>query len=126
MRFSKLSIRSIRGKQDIAAAETAIADQQSQIQETQREIDASRAVLEAEASELQSALSEQESQLPSSVIDQYRRLVSAHGAGTLALVENDTCTACYAIITSQERVQLNVSKILFCRSCGRIMYLDKA
>ena len=115
-----------QGKQHIQAAETAIADQQSQIQETQREIDASLEDLQTEAAALEAALAENESQLPAMMIDQYRRLVSAHGAGTLSSVENNSCTACYAIITAQERVQLNVGKILFCRSCGRIMYLGEA
>lgn len=115
-----------RGKQDIEAAESAIAEQQAQIQTTQREVDASLAGLEAEAAELEAALTERESHIPSKIIDQYRRLVAAHGAGALALVENDSCTACYAIIAPQERVHLNMGKILFCRSCGRIMYLDEA
>lgn len=114
-----------QGKKGIAAAETAIAEQQSQIQETQRQIDLSKTGLEAEAAELEAALTERESHIPSKIIDQYRRLVSAHGAGSLALVENDACTACYAIIAPQERVHLNMGKLLFCRSCGRIMYLDK-
>jgi len=115
-----------QGKQDIEAAETAIGAQKSQIEATQREVDASRQGLETEAAKLESALTEKEAGLPSEVIDQYRRLVSAHGAGALASVENDACTACYAILSPQERVALNVGKILFCRSCGRIMYLDEA
>jgi predicted nucleic acid-binding Zn-ribbon protein len=113
-----------QGKRDIEAAEAAIASQQSQIAETQREVDASRQGLETEAAELEAALAEKEGKLPSEIIDQYRRLVSAHGAGALASVENDACTACYAILSPQERVALNMGKIQFCRSCGRIIYLE--
>jgi len=115
-----------QGKRNIEAAETAIASQKSQIEAIQREMDASRQDLESKAAALEAALAGKEAELPSEVIDQYRRLVSAHGAGALSSVENDACTACYAILSPQERVTLNMGKILFCRSCGRIMYLAEA
>lgn len=114
-----------QAKQHIEAAEAAISDQQAQIEETQREVDASREGLEAEAARLEAALAGKEAELPSAVADQYRRLVAAHGAGALASVENDACTACYAILSPQERVALNVGKIQFCRSCGRMMYPEE-
>jgi uncharacterized protein len=78
--------------------------------------------LQAEAAELQAALKTAESDLPGSVLDQYRRLVQAHGAGALASVENNACTACYAILSSQLIVELKGDKVLFCRSCGRMLY----
>jgi predicted nucleic acid-binding Zn-ribbon protein len=55
----------------------------------------------------------------------YRRLVEAHGSEALAAVEGGVCTGCYVSLTSQQRVQLNSGQILFCSSCGRLMYLPQ-
>ena len=112
-------------QQDIADADEAIKEQQAKIKETEQEVNDAKAGLEEEASQLESELAELEKEIPAAMIDQYRRLVDAHGASCLTLVENDACTSCYAIIAPQERVQLNMGKFMLCRSCGRIMYQNK-
>jgi predicted nucleic acid-binding Zn-ribbon protein len=63
-----------------------------------------------------------ESTLPEAVKAVYRRLVQAHGAGALAAVENNACSACHAILAPQERVQIKTQQHIFCRSCGRLLY----
>lgn len=86
------------------------------------EVGAAEPGLQAEATELQAALKTAEADLPGEITDQYRRLVQAHGASALASVENKACTSCYAILSPQHLVELNMSKITFCRSCGRLLY----
>jgi len=72
---------------------------------------------------LEAAIAEFERTLPGQVKIVYLRLVQAHGAGALALVEKTSCTACNVELAPQSRVELNSGKITFCRSCGRLMYL---
>lgn len=113
-------------QQDITSAEEAMTEQQAKIKETEQAVNAAKEGLEAEAATLQAELTELEKELPGTMMDQYRRLVDAHGASCLTEVDNDACTSCYAIIAPQEKVQLNMGKVMFCRSCGRIMYQNKS
>lgn len=78
--------------------------------------------LDQRAGELREKLAVAERDLPPSIMPDYRRLVQAHGAGALAQVENKACTACFAILTPQTLVELNMGKHLQCRSCGRLLY----
>ena len=78
--------------------------------------------LQKQVDELTSAMREAESVIPASARDGYKRLVSAHGAGALASVEQESCSSCRSMLAPQERVQLNTGKIIFCRACGRLLY----
>lgn len=95
-------------------------------EQKQRVVDAVSAAeprLQQEVSELEGSLRTAEKLLPGEVAVVYRRLVQAHGADALAPVESKACTGCYSRLAPQESVQVNVGKILFCRSCGRLLYL---
>ncbi|RPI88789.1 MAG: hypothetical protein EHM42_04180 [Planctomycetaceae bacterium] len=72
--------------------------------------------------ELQAELAQTESRLPPELMATYRRLVQAHGAAALAEVENETCTACYVRLTTQAAVSILTGQLMFCRSCGRLLY----
>ncbi|MGH7199984.1 MAG: zinc ribbon domain-containing protein, partial [Planctomycetaceae bacterium] len=76
----------------------------------------------AQAEQLQSQLHAAQRTLPDQVVPAYRRLVQAHGASALAGVENRACTSCFAIVPSQQLIEINMGKIVFCRSCGRLLY----
>ncbi len=53
----------------------------------------------------------------------YRRLVESHGGhDSMASVEENACSNCRVTITSQHRMQLRMGEILFCSSCGRLLY----
>ncbi len=112
-------------QKQIARCDAEVADLQKKVEETKKQVDAVREGLEKRAGEIESLLSTKEREIPAEFLDLYRRLVQAHGAEALAKVEKDVCTSCYQIISPQERVQLNTNKILFCRSCGRMMYKGK-
>lgn len=60
--------------------------------------------------------------VPASAADQFQRLRGAHGASALAGVENSACDTCYSELSPQNRVALNLGKVLFCDSCGRLLY----
>ncbi len=94
-----------------------------EIQRVVNAVSAAEPQLQQEVSELEGSLQTAEKGLPGEVAVVYRRLVQAHGADALAPVESKACTGCYSVLTSQESVQINVGKIIFCRSCGRLLYL---
>ncbi len=89
------------------------------------DIKSSEPGLRDEISRVEAEITEAESILPSVVFGQYQRLVQAHGAGAMAAVENNACTACYLELSPQSRVELNSGKIVFCKSCGRLLYRNE-
>ncbi|HLJ96764.1 MAG TPA: C4-type zinc ribbon domain-containing protein [Gemmataceae bacterium] len=64
-----------------------------------------------------------ESTLPSDIRPQYDRLVAARGEDAMAAVEHRTCMACYTEITAQSYNDLMLSQFVFCKNCGRALYL---
>jgi len=106
----------------IKQAEDEIAQTAADLRRVAQEVESGAPKLREQAIELQSALSDAEKILPQTAITTYRRLVQAHGAGALATVENNACTACFELLSANYLVELNTGKFLFCRSCGRLLY----
>jgi len=110
----------------IKTAEEEHAAANAETQRVASEVEASAPALRAQAAELDAALKKAETCLPGTIVEGYRRLVQAHGAGALASIENRACTACHAILSPNSLVEVNTGKILFCRSCGRLLYRQAA
>lgn len=102
--------------------EKEIADGEAVRKRTADEVAAAAPGQQARAAELRESLSEAEKHLPSTIVDQYRRLVNAYGAGAMAAVVNRACTSCYAILSPQLLVEVKSGKPTFCRDCGRLLY----
>ena len=48
-----------------------------------------------------------------------------HGEGALAAVEGEVCGGCYHKLTPQTMNELKMSKVVFCKSCGCMLYLPE-
>jgi predicted nucleic acid-binding Zn-ribbon protein len=53
----------------------------------------------------------------------YDRLMSAMGEDAMSAVHGRTCTACYTEITAQNYNDLVLGQFVFCKNCGRFLYL---
>ena len=111
-----------RTQEAMAACEKDLATVTEQEQATVEEVAAAEPGLRQEADRLEGALAIAERDLPGSIVVQYRRLVQAHGADALASVEEKSCRSCYTILTTNEIVELNLGKMVFCRDCGKLLY----
>lgn len=111
--------------EEIAERENTHSAAVDKEQDIATEVEAERPTLETQISTLKDELKEGEKVIPSSIAEEYRRLVNAHGADALSAVAENFCSSCNAIISPNEKVQLNLGKLLFCRSCYRILYLAK-
>lgn len=79
---------------------------------------------EAKLAELSKAVAEAESIIPIDLRDKYQRIVRQKGADALAIVEEGACTGCFMAVTSQMLNDLiNCDTLVFCRSCGRVLYM---
>jgi predicted nucleic acid-binding Zn-ribbon protein len=83
---------------------------------------ASEAPLRNRLTELETAVTAAETCLPPDAATMYRRLVQKHGADALAQVDGNICSACYVALPPQLMVQLNAGQIIFCKTCGRLVY----
>jgi predicted nucleic acid-binding Zn-ribbon protein len=81
-----------------------------------------RETLEFDIGRLQTELSVAEQQLPAELKPDYERMVKARGEDAMAPIEENVCAGCYHNITPQMINELALSRIVFCKSCGRLLY----
>lgn len=87
------------------------------------DISAAQPGLQSRLAELNKAVANAEARLPENVIVPYRRLAQAYGAAALAEVDGTTCTSCYVSLPPQMVVQVREGQALFCKTCGRLLYM---
>lgn len=77
--------------------------------------------LERVTAELRTA----EAALPSDFKSDYDRIAKSRGEDALAQVDGEVCSGCYHTITSQMLNELYMSRPVFCKSCGALLYLPE-
>lgn len=110
----------LKGK--IAEAETVVANAKDDVRKMTDQVAAAEAGLKERAGKLKLAVAEAETVVPKDFMATYRRLVLAHGAEALAVVENNVCTSCNVSLSPQQGVELRGGRFIFCISCGRLIY----
>jgi predicted nucleic acid-binding Zn-ribbon protein len=79
---------------------------------------------EANLADLSTKIAAAEAIIPDDIRDAYQRVIRTKGADALAMVEENACTGCFMAVTSQMVNDLiNCDKLVFCRSCGRVLYM---
>lgn len=71
---------------------------------------------------LERELSEAEKQLPREIRDDYHRVIRGKGAEGMAPVEDGVCQACGYTVTLNMLNELLLSRPVFCKSCGCLLY----
>jgi hypothetical protein len=79
--------------------------------------------LTQELHRVSSELTNAEQVLPGDFKIDYQRISRARGEDALAQVEGETCGGCYQMLTAQTINDLMLSKPVFCKSCGALLYL---
>lgn len=110
----------------VGEAQQAVKDAEAETERIRQQIAEAEPGLKAESDRLKVAIKEAETHIPGDISEQYRRLVQAHGAGAMAAVSGSVCSNCYVAITPQMLVQLNTKHVIFCKTCGRMLYIDDA
>ncbi|MEK6235533.1 MAG: hypothetical protein N2C14_12565 [Planctomycetales bacterium] len=81
--------------------------------------------LQTDITRLEGDLQESENLLPDDVRGSYDRSVKRNGSDALTSVDGMTCTGCYQQIRVNMYNLLTLSEIVFCDSCGRMLYLPE-
>ena len=88
----------------------------------QDKVNSEKGKLESEVARVTGELEEVESTLPGDVKVEYDRVVKGYGEDALAPVEDNVCGGCFQMITAQMLNELRLHRLVFCKSCGRILY----
>lgn len=108
---------------ELVDAEKTLAKTRSELAATEKRVSEEQAGLESELARVQAALRQAETALPAEFKDTYDRMVRARGEQALAPVEGESCGGCYTMLTAQTMNDLYLSKPVFCKSCGCLLYL---
>ena len=112
-----------RAESEIAESERETVRLEEELQKFRTRFESDAVEWNARAERLTGEIKEAESGLTGDLAERYRRLVEAHGADAMAPVEDGVCRNCHVHLTPQSCVLLNAGKVVFCGSCGRLLYL---
>jgi hypothetical protein len=109
----------------VKEAESMVAAGSQELEKTRKAVGESAASTRAEIARLEEQLSQAEAALPGGFKSDYRRIVRGKGAQGLAAVEDGVCGGCEQQITLNMQNELMLSRPVFCKSCGCLLYLSE-
>jgi predicted nucleic acid-binding Zn-ribbon protein len=81
--------------------------------------------LDSELRRVTQELAQAERALPADFRAEYDRISRARGEDALAQVDGEMCGNCYHMLTTQTINDLLLSRPVFCKSCGALLYLPE-
>ncbi|MFM7130329.1 MAG: zinc ribbon domain-containing protein, partial [bacterium] len=129
--MAKLDDELIEGELDIddraakiKELEAEVAKLKSDMADFQKKYDENKPADDSNLADLSRQIAEAEAIIPIEIRDSYQRVIRQRGADALAIVEEGACSGCFMAVTSQMVNDLiNCDKLVFCRSCGRVLYM---
>jgi len=109
-------------KKTIAQAEDAVKKSKEELAKAQQALKDQEQLLLADVRRLEGELKPIEDTLPADFRPVYQRMVAGRGEDALAVLEGDCCGGCHHHITANMIAEVKLSRIVFCKSCGRILY----
>ncbi len=112
-------------KKTIGVAEAQVAKSKEEAGKAQQAVREQEQSLKQDVARLEGQLKEAEQALPPDFREAYHRVVRAKGADAMAQVEGDFCGGCHYQITANMVSELTMARAIFCKSCGRLLYLPE-
>lgn len=109
----------------VPEAEKHVAKAKEELAKTQQHVREQDELLRGDIKRLEAALQEAESGLPDDFREVYQRVVKAKGQDAMAPVEGSSCGGCYQQLTANTVNEINMGRVVLCRSCGRVLYLPE-
>ena len=114
-----------RIKQTIADADQQVTKAKDELTKVQQTVQSQDESLRADVRRLEEELRVAEASLPQELRDAYNRVVKAKGEDAMAQVEGESCGGCHQQLTPNIMSQLLGANVVFCKSCGRLLYLPE-
>ena len=107
----------------VNVAEANLEKARQEEDKVRQRVEGERDKLEAELARVQAELEVAEAKLPADFKRDYLRISKARGEEALAQLEGEVCGGCFQRVTSQTMNELYLSKPVFCKSCGCLLYM---
>ncbi len=109
----------------VAEAQKKLAVAKDELAKVQETVRRESQGLDAEIHRLELELKEAEDKIPDDFKGDYNRVVKSKGADAMAEVQNGFCGGCYQQLTPNNMSELSMSRGIFCKNCGRLIYLPE-
>lgn len=104
--------------------EKEVSDYASDVTAFKQTLDSQEQDHKVQLQALERSIVEAESIVPEDDRERYARLVKQRGPDALASVDDGACSGCFVATTTQMMNELiNRESLVFCKSCGRLLYL---
>ena len=107
----------------VNASQEGLNKANQELEKIRQAVEAAQTGLENDLQRIQDELEKAEAALPGDLRTDYRRIAKAMGEDALAGVDADVCGGCFQTLTPQTINELLMSKPVFCKSCGRLLYM---
>ena len=111
--------------EQIRQQEQTLANAQQELDQVEGRVADEREGLESELGRVEAELVEVESTLPTDFRNEYKRIANVRGEEALAPVEGEFCGGCNTQLNPQIMNELMLSKPVWCKSCGVLLYLPE-
>ena len=108
---------------EIKQTEQRLVKAHEEFDKTHQRVEQAQGSLQGELARVTHELDDAEKNLPLDFKAEYRRLVRSHGPEGLAPVDGETCGGCHTVLSAQTMNELYMSRIVYCKSCGCVLYL---
>src|SRR5262245_47182245 len=105
--------------------EQKVAKAKDELAKMQQQVRADEEMLRSEVKRLETQLAQAEIALPDDFRELYLRVVKAKGPDGMAVVEGSSCGGCYQQLTTNMLNEINMGRVVLCKSCGRVLYLPE-
>ena len=93
--------------------------------EVRAEVAKHEPALAADIARLEAELRQNEATLPRDIDEMYQRVVKQKGEDALASIDNQCCDGCNQQIPLNIVNQVMLGQPVFCKSCGRLLYMPE-
>lgn len=117
--------KSSDAEKTVENAQGAVKEAEQTLTELRKKVETERAGLTSDLNKVEAELKQAEVALPADVKQDYDRVVKAHGEDALAPLDGDVCGGCFQKVNLQMINLLQLSNMVFCKTCGRLLYIPE-
>jgi predicted nucleic acid-binding Zn-ribbon protein len=109
----------------IAEQQQKIAAAKDELSKAEQAMRDQAGLLDTDIKRLQGELGTAEAALPDDFREHYQRVVNSKHDDAMAEVQGEFCGGCHQQLTPNNMSELSMALAIFCRNCGRLIYLPE-
>ncbi|KKK65303.1 hypothetical protein LCGC14_2975510 [marine sediment metagenome] len=112
-------------QETVVETEKVLKQTKEKAEKVRQEVEQQQPLILGDITRLEAELKECESSLKDDVHELYQRVVRQKGEDALAAVEGQVCSGCHQQVPLNVCSDLMMGRHLFCKSCGRLLYVPE-